>query len=393
MYYLFERGLKRLYRNKKKYLLLIFQVIVGMCMISLSLNMIFNYQLQMMRMEDKLSHPYATISSRGQNNISSDDWEIINAQWPNENLSFYFQYDVSTGNSEDVNILFVDESFYENVLGIQLGSNSGKTNVFANTKAQNALLAGAVNDPELQPYCNLNDKTFFGFSISDFTSLDDEELRCPSLLTYTIYESDSICIPSFKDAIILPLSAKGNLPCSSYIVLPFEIGEEESVNQLAIMVQEKLLSVSENPDIEIRNYYTEIQGIVGRNSVLARMLTLIAAFILAVVVFGLTGLLLVFLNQRKREIAVAIMCGAKQSQIVEEVFFEAFSVVFIGTVIGNPLCSIFLPMFGGLGVVTNWTPIPLLFCILLAVIISLFVVLLLIVRIYALSPITTLKEL
>lgn len=81
MIYLFERAEKRIKRNIKKYFPIIIQVIIGVCMLSISINIILSFNKQFNDLEELFSFKYLTISTpitdNVNDNINSEDLEYI----------------------------------------------------------------------------------------------------------------------------------------------------------------------------------------------------------------------------------------------------------------------------------------------------------------------------
>ena len=111
--------------------------------------------------------------------------------------------------------------------------------------------------------------------------------------------------------------------------------------------------------------------------------------------FGLTGLLLVFLNQRQREYAISLMCGATYHQLLTESYLEIALLVIMSTLLGTLSSIPFLPLFfvvkqEFLECFSVWT---LIVCIIGAMLVSLVVCVLSFQKIKRITPINVLKDL
>jgi ABC-type antimicrobial peptide transport system permease subunit len=120
---------------------------------------------------------------------------------------------------------------------------------------------------------------------------------------------------------------------------------------------------------------------------------ILAGFILVIVFFGLTGLLLVFLNQRQREYAISLMCGATYHQLLTESYLEIALLVIMSTLLGTLSSIPFLPLFGGMGVSVHFSVWTLIVCIIGAMLVSLVVCVLSFQKIKRITPINVLKDL
>lgn len=390
MNYLLQKAVKRAKKNAKKYIPLVLQIIIGVCMISLSLTVALNFSKQMGEFQKELVLPFAGVSTRmpgDADNITLDDWEYIKASYASEGLTYYKQYYAE----EFFNIVFADDGFYKNIMGMK--DSPQKETVFVGKNAQDSLVGWKPNDKNLAKNYDEARAALFGFQISDFVLLESVEYEARGLLSAISYMEDSMNIASFDDFIILPLSAAGDMPCQSIVAIPIKSGEENTVSTTLTEIQAYIISQHPSGDYIVRNYGEEMQQALSRNNILAGLINFLAAFVLAIVALGLTGLLLVFINKRKREFAVSLMCGATYRQLIAEVFFEILSVVLLGTVLGNLLCIPFLPLFGGIGVATGYSVLSLVICVSGGMALSAAVYFMSLHKIKHISPVHTLKDL
>lgn len=71
-------------------------------------------------------------------------------------------------------------------------------------------------------------------------------------------------------------------------------------------------------------------------------LTILSVFILAIIVVGLTGIMLMLVNRRIREYAISMTLGATSRKLFFETIIESTLVTFFGGAIGAVLCIVLL---------------------------------------------------
>lgn len=361
MGYVFYRAINRIKKQRKRYLWLAVQIVIGVGMLSTSLNLTFSFHRQIRAYQEMISRPFV-------------DLRVENAILKPEELDplretgavLFYQYGAFEGCTENYSQLFVDEPFYTQIMGMD-DPPLGK--VLAGKKAA-ALLNGDV----------------------PFVPLDSLQYEAKALLSDTVYTPDSIVPVSFEDYVIYPLDAASLPPGSLHIAFLLN-GDGQAISAKLDEIQARLAVSHPEGNYTISNYARQIEGALSRNTVSAQMIQMLSAFIILIVFFGLTGLLLVLVNSRQRELAVSLMCGASYRQLMAEVFLEVFLVVAAGTVVGNLLCIPFLPMFNGLAVKTGYSLVTLVVCMVGAGVLSLVVAAFSFRKITKITPIMVLKDL
>jgi ABC-type antimicrobial peptide transport system permease subunit len=189
------------------------------------------------------------------------------------------------------------------------------------------------------------------------------------------------------------LEACGEFLCQSIIALPITSPDNAKITDDLNKIQSCLLSTHPDNSYKIINFGEEVRRTLSRNEQLASTVAILAGFILVIVFFGLTGLLLVFLNQRQREYAISLMCGATYHQLLTESYLEIALLVIMSTLLGTLFSIPFLPLLGGMGVSVHFSVWTLIVCIIGAMLVSLVVCVLSFHKIKSITPINVLKDL
>lgn len=393
MDYLWEKAFKRVRKNKKKYIALFVQIVLGMCMLSVSLNATISAQRQMQSFQKKYHSPYGGILSwgnTGQNAVTDEDWQYIRSRYGEQGISMYKQYGVSDGCSERFYVLFADTQFYSVVMGMTQAPEENSVYIGKNAKAY-LDSASKMQDTNLETHYSEKEKTLFDREIASFLPLKMASYNTEILLSDVLYVPGAIVATSFDDVIIFPASTVQLLPVSTHIIFPLVEGTREKVSESLLEIRGFLKEMHPQVEYELKDYYAQISMLVNRNQYVVQLLLFLSVFTFFIIVFGLVGLLLVFINKRKKEIAVSLMCGARHGQIILETFLEILAVVSGSTVIGN-LCSIlFLPSLSGFAVKTEYSVLSLLLCTMGAVFLSSLVCSLALRKIKRITPIQVRK--
>ena len=246
------------------------------------------------------------------------------------------------------------------------------------------VLAG-VFDPE--------DRSLFGIPLREATPLEELQYTAPGLLSAIQYAQGTLEVTSFADVLVLPLEAGDGFPCQSIVALPFAASDGAEIAGDLQEIQSYLAAVHPDGRYRIRNYGEEVQSALRRNETLAATVSVPAGFVLVIVCFGMAGLLLVLFHQRRREYAVALLCGASVCQLLVESYLEVAVLVVFGTLLGSVSAIPFLPLFEGMGVSVQFSGAALAVCMIGAVSVSLLVCLASFYKIRQLSPVRVLKDL
>ena len=393
-----ERAAKRVRGNRKRYALIVLQVALGVGMISLSLNLTIGFHKQFGSFQKQLSRPYVAVTTdqrfrEEKSEITLEDWKNVKKRFAQgRQISFYKQYAFSEGCKGDIYFLFVDDSFYQDIMGMK--NIPARESVLIGKRARQRLTeTRRIEDSKAATYLDRKKGTLFHWPIASFVPLETTGYDAEGLLSDTRYSDQSVQAGPFDDFIIFPLSAVQELPCNSYIALPTGSENNKTISKQAVAIQTYLMTQHPGQRYTVRNYTAEVKATLGRNVHVSEMLNFLAGFVLIIVTFSLVGLLLVLLNQRKVEFAISFLCGATYRQILMEVFGEIAFVVVGSAVLGNLLSVLILPMFAGSFVQVGYDISTLAICVGGALLLCVVVCGIALHRIRLVSPVKSLKNL
>lgn len=368
MNYVFSRAVNRVKKQRKRYAWLAAQIIVGVCILSVALNLSLNFYRQNAAFQKNLARPFAAVTAENVTLSQEEAEELRRA-----GAILFYQYNRLSGSREDFGVLFADESFLNGIMGMK---NPPAGKVLAGKNVQALLESGYQFREKVLP------------PVAGPIPLSGLDYEAEGLLSDMVYTGDSIQVASFDDYVIFPLDAAA----MGTLHLAFPLGDGQLGEKMEALQSELAKSHPEGI-YQIRNYAREAEDALSRNAVAAQLLRLLSGFIILIVTLGLVGLLLVLMNSRRRELAVSLMCGASYGQLMAEVFWEIFLVAAFGAVVGNLLCIPFLPVFGGMGVQTGYQPLTLGICVLGAAAVSFGIAVLVFGKIQKITPVMVLKDL
>ena len=377
MSYLLHRAILRVRKGRRKYIPMALQIIVGVCLLSLSISLSFSLLKQMWEFSSYMKIPFAGVSTEiGDNStkITESDLKKLKSLSLENDFTFYKQY----LSGEPFTIVFADKDFLTGIMG-------------AESAVDKKLMAG--QDIQLRKFYDPERRMLFGYSLKKITPIKTLDYAAPGLLSAVTYTEGSLQVTSFENVLLFPLEACGEFLCQSIIALPITSPDNAKITDDLNKIQSCLLSTHPDNSYKIVNFGEEVRRTLCRNEQLASTVAILAGFILVIVFFGLTGLLLVFLNQRQREYAVSLMCGATFHQLLAESYFEIALLVILSTLPGTLSSIPFLPLFGGMGVSVHFSVWTLIVCIIGAMLVSLVVCVLSFHKIKRITPINVLKDL
>ena len=400
MQYLLLKAWKRFRANIRKYIFLIVQISVGVCMVALSLNITYTFREQFAAFQQSIDNLYINIQAgefygNSPDVLSIDDYKEIQKEFEAEkdSISYYKNCDLYDAVHDYwVPILFVDDNFYPLLMK---AADHKENNVYIGNKAQQYLNEFmSLQEKGTHDFVNVKENTVFGIPVSSFIPLEKLDYHSKALLEDG-FISGVFGEVDFNDYIIFPLSIYENLavPPSSRNSLAITVGQNDQTNILTRSILNYLEQQHKGEEYTLTNYYAMAEENLNRDVHIAELLNVLSAFILTIVVFGFLGLLFILINQRNKEFAIALMCGATQGQLMLEIFMEILLAVLMGVCIGNLASVLFLPFLGTQAVGATYHLKTFLFTLLGGIGASALVCLLSLRRIRYISPIRILKNL
>lgn len=111
------------------------------------------------------------------------------------------------------------------------------------------------------------------------------------------------------------------------------------INEKLLNIRNYLNKSHKDYKYTISNEFFEYMGKISTAKDENYIFTLIAIVFFLIIVIGLVGLFLLFMERRKRELAIAISLGAQRRYLVIELFLEVLCVSLIGYVMGAVIAA------------------------------------------------------
>lgn len=394
MYYLFETALHKIFFHSRKYILIVCQLMIGSCMIALSLNISFTFQQQLTELNQSVNNRYINISEDTFISTNSDVLSLLDFIYIRDNIvtgdqtvSYYKEFTLHETHSGIVTILFVDDHFYQNIMKAQ---NFNKQFVYIGDQAKSCLNNAQTND-----FFNKEANTLFDAPISTFHSMNELECQSKSLLS-DIYYADFIGERNFDNYIIFSidmLDERYNDTDISRNTILLSIDDGDDVELQFQNIISYIHKTNQTDLVEINNYYRLIVDELNKNSNIATILNIISVFILCIVFLGYIGLLTIMINRRNKEFAVSLMCGAQRKQILIQIFIEVSIIVLFSVLLGNILSIPLLPIFSITGVNTTYHALTLFISITVGILISFIINIPVQLKVAKITPISLSKNL
>lgn len=354
MLYLVLKAGKRVGKNIRRYLFLMFQILLGTCMIAVSLNILTSFEKQFQAFKKEINVRYVDIEKDmlddTEQSITRADYSYIRGHYNHENVFYAIRYDVfSVQNGKYLcTLLFAEADYYRSVMGF---ANYQENKVYAGEQAAIAVAGEEFHvgqDKITEKYFNKKEKQLFGKAISSFTLFQEGESG-PSILLSDLFSSMLLHTGSAQDYILFPLSAypasDAALKGKAMISLTLENANSTLLFEQSEQIVEYLGRVHEGTGFAIQNFVTLTEELLSRNTAIAQGIMALSAFVFFIVFFGLVGLLFVTINKRSREFAVLLMCGATTKQVFIEIYLEILAIVMSAVLLGNLISVPLLPMF------------------------------------------------
>ena len=346
MKYLIYRAFQKLWINKKIYFVIALELAIGITVVLCGISSTYSAKSRLELYKQQIGEQGVVIEY-------SKNRDFANTELP---ITVEDYRIIKEDHSElDISYLLFTRSIYQtrkslDVKGVTFVSMDANSffNCFGFAPQDDAIYLGTqvANDFEKEGLC------FF----EKWLSWDESNV--------IIGDSDIVDIvrlnPLNKSIFVALLV---DLKVESMIILP-----EKCMNMLELNVEEQLtpclriVSVSDGdePDAvfevvqtlhdkhpayfyRISEQYLELQKSITDLTQEIRLFSWIAWFVLIITMVGIIGILLIYMEKRKREFAIILALGGTHATIFKEIFLEVFSLCFISGCIGLIATVITIP--------------------------------------------------
>lgn len=346
MKYLIYRAFQKLWINKKIYVVIALELAIGITVVLCGISSAYSAKSRLELYKQQIGEQGVAIEYSKNGDfadtglpVTVEDYEIIKEAHSGLDISYllYTHSIYLTGKSSDVkNVTFVSmdaESFFscfgfapqDDVLylGRQVADDVEKEGLsffeeWISWDASNVTM-GDFNFADTLPVNPLNKSIIIARSVD----LNVETMiilpeKCMNVLESNVQEHLIPClrITSVSDG-----------------------GETDDLIEVVQTLQEKHLDYS----YRISEQYLELQKSITDLTQEIRIFSWIAWFVLIITMVGIVGILLIYMEKRKRELAIILSLGGTQATIFKEIFFEVFSLCFMSGCIGLVATVITIP--------------------------------------------------
>lgn len=369
--YLFFRAINRYRQNIKWYSFVSVQICIAIVMVYIFSTISFSIGKQYTEMKNKADSSLIQLDVMLQDTNNSDNKQINNRE-----QDLFFSYDdykvikneygkdlnilyvvkkkliYTTDNKlSEIHLLFVSDEFFNIIYPSKKFSNfNHMNNVLFGSNAKDVTKNGKLVEGEENWYQSLdvnNNKIIIEnnpYDMVNMSKLYSEQINKTKivLLDRDIYGTNgnqNLGI-SLDNAIIIPIER-------NLIGVDNIFAKDGSINLIASI---KFKDASINGKIlpDILNYLQNVhkQQYTFANSIqlyinqtqslleLCKIVNLLTVVCIIIVMIGITGLMLLMVSKRKKEIALSIAIGATLKQLYFETIFEIIIIIGIGGIIG-----------------------------------------------------------
>lgn len=346
MKYLIYRAFQKLWINKKTYFVIAFELAIGIAVVLCGISSAYSAKSRVELYKRQIGEQGVVIEcsgSRGFANtelpVTAEDYVIIKKQHSELDISYllFTRSIYQTRKSLDVkNVTFVsmDEDFFFRCFGFEPQDDS----IYIGTQVADDLEKEGLTFFEKwlswdESHVRIGDSGF-----SDIVRLNslDKSIVVGLLMELKM---ESIVILPEKCMGVLERSVEEQLTPCLRIMPGTDGGEPDGVSEVVEMLQDKHPSYS----YRISEQYLELQKSITDLTQEIRIFSWTAWFVLIITMVGIIGILLIYMEKRKRELAIILSLGGTHTTIFKEIFLEVFSLCFMSGCIGLIAAIITIP--------------------------------------------------
>lgn len=338
MKYAIQLSLKKFTYNLKHYIAISLQFAIGICLIFVAFNMQFTAAEQLNRAENQTPDNLVKITG---DMTYADFLKICDSvSIPEDTELIYYKslyvYFYKNGQQFPIHVYYVDNLFYKYIVG---NDTLIADTVYAGKNVISLFQGDGVKvDKYNAEYFDETTQNLLGTDISTWKELKGARYTMPPMEYEMSITNDVVpAVPTFDDSVFIPIdyadSAVDNPQFSTLYVTLVSRNSEITENYCIELC--KALRII-HPDIDYNyNYYNGwISGIFIEMENYAFCMKIISVIVFVITFYGLSGILLLAINKRKRDMSIAIICGASKRKVFIELFSEVTCIIFSGMLLG-----------------------------------------------------------
>lgn len=346
MKYLFYRAFQKLWINKKIYFVIALELAIGITVVLCGISSAFSAKSRLELYKQQIGEQGVVIEyseSRDFTNtelpVTVEDYEIIKEDHSELDISFllYTHSIYQTQRSSDVkNVTFVSmdaKSFYS-----YFGFAPQEDTIYLGTQVADDFEKEGLYFFEKWLSWDESNVTIGDSDIVDIVRLNPLNKSIFVALLVDLKIESMIILPE-KYMNVLELNVEGQLTPCLRIVSVSNGGEPDAVFEVVQTLQDKHPAYS----YRISEQYLELQKSITDLTQEIRIFSWIAWFVLIITMVGIVGILLIYMEKRKREFAIILSLGGTHATVFKEIFLEVFSLCFISGCIGLVATIVTIP--------------------------------------------------
>lgn len=345
MSYLIYRAVQKLWINKKIYMAVAFEIVIGITVVLCGILSTYSAKFRMDLYKQQIGENGVVIEYSAKESpnkelaITVEDYKAIKENYPKIEVSYllytYSVYQMQQScNVKNVEFVSMDSDFFYNI--------------FKFVPKENTLYLGKQITDDFE-----SEELYFfetwlswkssGVYISDKYITNVERVDSKDKVIFV----DLLIDLNIDSMIILPIECMSVLeenfadqavPCLRIAVEP----DSDTSDALAEIMQE-LQDRHPSYSYYVSEQYMELQKSITDLTQKIRLFAWVAWVVIAITVIGIIGILLIYMEKRKREFAIILALGGTHKTIFIEIFTEVFLLCFISGFIGLIISIIMLP--------------------------------------------------
>ncbi len=337
MKYLIYRALQKLWINKKIYFVIAFELAIGIAVVLCGISSAYSARSRVELSKRQIGEQGVVIEcfgSRGFANtelpVTVEDYKIMKEKHSELDISYllFTRSIYQTRKSLDVkNVTFVsmDEDFFFRCFGFEPQDDS----IYIGTQVADDLEKEGLTF--FEKWLSWEESHVI-IGDSDFVDMVRLNSFDKSIVVSLLMElkMESIIIFPEKCMDVLERNVEAQLTPCLRIMPGSNGGAPKGVSEVVEMLQDKHPSYS----YRISEQYLELQKSITDLTQEIRIFSWIAWFALIITMVGIIGILLIYMEKRKRELAIILSLGGTHATIFKEIFLEVFLLCFLSGCIG-----------------------------------------------------------
>ena len=331
MSFLLKKGINKLWRNAVAYLFLVLEFALGVSFLVFARNGSLSVQGLQNYYDTHYTPTTVSISPspRGENagrelSITPEDVRYVQRQFPQTEIRYQVMQPLDFLQDGEVKRAYVVYCSLPEFAKAERIAFLGKN-------VRNLLQEGARGD--LGKVCAFNGRSL---ELNGRSFVIEPLPKRLSGEKATAFPLSVDALFSLEDAILLPIwQEDAALPETGYAMLEWDISGQESAQKLLGAIQETLQKNHQKSySYEIQYPQRFFERSVSDLLRLQRIAGKLGGMMFFELLIGFSGLMLLFLKKREKELAICLAMGAKRRTLAAELFFEIGVVCGLGAAIG-----------------------------------------------------------